>query len=48
MIIPPRFAAYPRCEDAIWKAVQHAMVGELSPADAIAKAAADIRAITRS
>jgi multiple sugar transport system substrate-binding protein len=31
MIMPPRFAAYPRCEDAIWRAVQRAMTGDWSP-----------------
>jgi hypothetical protein len=46
MIVPPRFAAYPRCEDAIWRAVQQAMTGEWSPAQAIKKAADDILAIT--
>ena len=45
MIIPPRFAAYPHCEDAIWQAVQRAMQGEWSPADAVGRAAAEIRAI---
>lgn len=45
MIIPPRFAAYPRCEDAIWRAVQRTMEGEWSPADAISRAAAEIRGI---
>ncbi len=28
MIIPPRFAAYPLCEDALWRNVQRAMIGE--------------------
>lgn len=45
MIIPPRFAAYPRCEDAIWHAVQRAMEGDWSPADAVHRAAADIQSI---
>jgi multiple sugar transport system substrate-binding protein len=45
MIVPPRFASYPLCEDAIWQAVQRAMIGELSPAGAVARAAADIQAI---
>ncbi|HJU43398.1 MAG TPA: extracellular solute-binding protein, partial [Vicinamibacterales bacterium] len=35
MIIPPRFAAYPLCEDAIWRNVQRAMLGELPAADAV-------------
>ena len=45
MIIPPRFAAYPQCEDAIWRNVQRAMLGELSAAEALQRAAADIAAI---
>jgi ABC-type glycerol-3-phosphate transport system substrate-binding protein len=44
MIIPPRFAAYPRCEDAIWQAIQQAMVGKWSPEQAVARAASDVRA----
>ncbi|HET7220632.1 MAG TPA: extracellular solute-binding protein [Vicinamibacterales bacterium] len=43
MIVPPRFAAYPACEDAIWRAVQRAMREELPPARAVALAAADVR-----
>ena len=45
MIIPPRFAAYPQCEDALWRNVQQAMTGDISPADAIRRAAADIQGI---
>ena len=45
MIIPPRFAAYPQCEDAIWQSVQRTMEGEWSPASAVGRAAADIQAI---
>jgi len=48
MIIPPRFAAYPRCEDAIWQAIQRAMVGEWSPEQAVSRAAADVRAIVET
>ena len=48
MIVPPRFATYPQCEDAIWRAVQQAMVGEWSPAEAVSKAADDIRNLTGS
>ena len=29
MIVPPRFAAYPQCEDALWRNVQRAMIGEV-------------------
>ena len=39
MIIPPRFAAYPRCEDAIWQAIQQAMVGTWPLKEAVARAA---------
>lgn len=42
MIIPPRFAAYPQCEDAIWRAIQRAMEGEWTPHDAVRRAAAAI------
>ena len=45
MIVPPRFAAYPACEDAIWQAVQRAMRQELTPAQAVARAASDVRRI---
>jgi multiple sugar transport system substrate-binding protein len=45
MIVPPRFAAYPRCEDAIWQAVQQAMLGEMSPEDAARSAAAEAQTI---
>jgi multiple sugar transport system substrate-binding protein len=43
MIIPPRFAAYPRCEDAIWHSIQQAMEGRLSPRDAVRRASAAIQ-----
>ncbi len=45
MIVPPRFAAYPQCEDALWRSVQRAMIGDLSPADAVRGAAAEIQVI---
>jgi multiple sugar transport system substrate-binding protein len=45
MIIPPRFAAYPLCEDALWRNVQRAMIGERSPADALRQAAAEVQSI---
>jgi multiple sugar transport system substrate-binding protein len=47
MIIPPRFASYPSCEDAIWHAVQQAMTGAISAEEALATAAAAVRAIVR-
>jgi len=45
MILPPRFAAYPDCEDAIWQAVQQAMVGAVSPEQAVRQAAREVQAI---
>jgi hypothetical protein len=45
MIVPPRFAAYPRCEDAIWRAVQQAMIGIWSPREAVTRAAHEIRGL---
>ena len=45
MIIPPRFAAYPRCEDTIWRGIQDAMEGRCSPREAVARAAAAIQPI---
>lgn len=45
MIIPARFAAYPLCEDALWRNVQRAMIGDVSPADAVRQAAAEVHSI---
>jgi multiple sugar transport system substrate-binding protein len=45
LIVPPKFAAYPECEDAIWRALQRAMTGFVSPAAAVGEAAAAIRAV---
>ena len=42
MIIPPRFAAYPQCEDAIWRCVQRALQGTTTPRDALQEAASAI------
>jgi multiple sugar transport system substrate-binding protein len=42
MIVPPRFAAYPLCEDAIWHALQNAMLGRWTAGEAVAHAAAAI------
>lgn len=42
MIIPPRFAAYPACEDALWHAVQRAMEGAVSPEAAVVEGARHI------
>jgi multiple sugar transport system substrate-binding protein len=48
MIIPPRFAAYPRCEDAIWHAIQGAMEGTTTPREAVRRAAAAILAVVNA
>jgi multiple sugar transport system substrate-binding protein len=48
MIVPPRFAAYPRCEDAIWQSVQRAMTGEWTAREAVARAATAIQPIIGS
>jgi multiple sugar transport system substrate-binding protein len=45
MIIPPRFAAYPDCEDAIWRAVQQAMEGTTTPSAAVRRAASEVERI---
>lgn len=48
MIVPPRFAAYPACEDVLWRAIQRAMVGDDTPGGALAHAAARIRTFVDS
>jgi multiple sugar transport system substrate-binding protein len=45
MIIPPRFAAYAECEDALWHAVQRAMTGAVSPEAAVHEGAQHIEAL---
>ena len=47
LIIPPRFANYPACEDAIWRSVQKALIGRLSPSQAVAAAARAVTAAVR-
>jgi multiple sugar transport system substrate-binding protein len=42
MIVPPRFAAYPACEDALWRSVQRAMEGLVSPEAAVKDGARQI------
>jgi multiple sugar transport system substrate-binding protein len=48
MIIPPRFAAYPQCEDAIWQSVQQGMVGQCTPARAVQRAAREVQTIVEA
>jgi multiple sugar transport system substrate-binding protein len=45
MIIPPRFASYPQCENVLWRNLQLAMLGEMSAAEAVRRAAADVLSI---
>ena len=45
MIIPPRFAAYADCEDALWRAIQRAMTGDVSPQAAVHEGAQHIEAL---
>jgi len=47
LIIPPRFSAYPACEDALWRSLQKAMTGFLSPAAAIREAFVEVEEIVR-
>ncbi len=47
LIIPPRFASYPACEDAIWRSVQKALIGRLSPSRAVTAAARAVTAAVR-
>lgn len=47
LIIPPRFAAYPRCETILWQALQRVMLGEVSARAGLDKAAHDMRAIVK-
>jgi ABC-type glycerol-3-phosphate transport system substrate-binding protein len=48
MIVPPRFASYPRCEDLIWRSIQQAMVGHRTPAQAVTDARTGIEALVAS
>jgi multiple sugar transport system substrate-binding protein len=45
MIIPPRFPAYPACEDALWRAIQRAIQGLITPQQAVAEGARQIAAL---
>jgi multiple sugar transport system substrate-binding protein len=47
LIIPPRFAAYPACEDAIWRSLQKAISGQLTPAGAVREARTAIEDVLR-
>ena len=42
MIIPPRFAGYPKCEDAIWQSLQKVMQGLCTAREGVQRAAAAI------
>jgi len=40
MIIPPRFASYPACEDVIWQSLQKVMQAIWTPREGTRRAAA--------
>ena len=43
MAIPPKFPAYPLCEDALWRSVQSALLGQISVDEALKSAAHAVR-----
>jgi hypothetical protein len=45
LVIPPRFAAYPSCEDALWESVQKAITGATTPVEAVHEAAERVGAV---
>jgi len=45
LIIPPRFGSYPACEDAIWRSMQDAVEGRLSPRAAVRAASEAIEKV---
>jgi multiple sugar transport system substrate-binding protein len=45
MIIPPRFATYPACEDVLWRTIQRAIEGEISAQHAVTEGARQIAAL---
>ncbi|MBI2843266.1 MAG: sugar ABC transporter substrate-binding protein [Armatimonadetes bacterium] len=46
MLIPPKFASYPKVEDALWMSIQSAFIGQVSVKEALAAAAERMRQIT--
>ena len=47
MCIPPKFAMYPLCEDALWESIQGAMTGKWDAKTAIHRAADAVRAVPK-
>jgi multiple sugar transport system substrate-binding protein len=47
MCIPPKFATYPLCEDALWESIQGAMTGKWDAKTAIQRAADAVRAVPK-
>lgn len=45
LLLPPRFAAYPKVEDAVWPILQRAILTDMPVTDALAAAAARMDAI---
>lgn len=48
MAIPPKFAEYPACEDALWGSVRKALIGECSVEQALLSAAEAVSAARRN
>lgn len=47
MAIPPKFAEYPACEDALWGSIRQALVGECTVDQALQRAAAAVSSARR-
>lgn len=47
MAIPPKFAEYPACEDALWGSIRQALIGECTVEQALQRAAESVSAARR-
>jgi multiple sugar transport system substrate-binding protein len=48
VIIPPRFAAYPDCEDILWRALQGIITGEAGAREGLAAAAREVARVAQA
>lgn len=48
MLLPPRLKEYPEIEEVLWSTIQRAVMGRMSPRDALAHAASEVNRITGS
>lgn len=48
MLVPPRFAAYPAVEEALWPVLQRGITGEMSVEDALGEAARAMDAVVEA